>query len=69
MALKYKVTIGLLLLSCLFGFGGYFIDIPIAMVVGFFIFLLSFSTLFFSDRKDTSIFSIIGDGLLGFFAR
>lgn len=66
MALKYKVTIGLLFISCILGFGGYAIDFPIAMVVGILVFALSFSTLFYSERNDTSIISILVDGLFGF---
>ena len=67
MALKYKVTLGLFLLSCALGFGGYAIGFALAMVVGLLVFVLSFSTLFYSERNDTSIMSILMDGLFGAF--
>lgn len=67
MALKYKVTAGLFLLSCLLGFGGYAIGFALAMVVGLLVFALSFSTLFYSNKNDSSVISILADGLLGAF--
>jgi len=67
MALKYKVTLGLFLLSCALGFGGYAIEFAFAMVAGLLVFALGFATLFYSERNDTSIMSILMDGLFGAF--
>ena len=65
MSLKYKVTISLFLLACILGFGGYAADLPYAMIAGLLVFALSFMTLFYSEKNDTSIISILADGLFG----
>lgn len=63
MKLKYKVVLTLFVSSLVLGFGGYAIGSVYATIAGIILFVLSISTLSFSDKNDQSVISILADGI------